>query len=200
MPATASDLKRLMLWIDAVGGYLVCLNDEVLIGQGTPGSPADIAIQADISRKHAKISRVSGGYLLEPLHGTVAVSGRAATQPVLLSDGDEIQLAAVKMRFRKPHVLSSSARLEIMSDHRTQPHADAIILMAESCVLGPKWQNHIVCRDWTSDVVLYCNSGQLYCRAAKPIEIDGQNYDRSGPLRPGSHVIGADFSFTIEAV
>jgi hypothetical protein len=200
MAAAASDLKRFMLWIDAVGGYLVCLSDEVVVGQGMSGSPADIAIQADISRKHAKISRVSGGYLLEPLHGTVGVGGRAAAEQALLSDGDEVQLAAVKMRFRKPHVLSSSARLEIASGHRSQPHADAVILMAESCVLGPKWQNHVVCRDWASDVVLYLSRGQLFCRAADPIEIDGQLCKNNGPLRSGSHVVGADFSFTIEAV
>jgi hypothetical protein len=201
MAAAASDLKRFMLWIDAVGGFLVCLADEIIIGQGASGSPAGIAIQADVSRQHAKISRVRGGYVLEPLHGAVAVCGRAAAQSVLLSDGDEFQLgAAVKMRFRKPHVLSSSARLEITSGHRSQPHADAIILMAESCVLGHKWQNHIVCHDWTRDVVLYRNSGQLFCRAAEPIEIDGQPYKNNGPIRPGSHILGADFSFTVEAV
>ena len=44
------------------------------------------------------------------------------------------------------HVLSASARLEMVSRHRTQPHVDGILLMAESCVLGPKWQNHVVCR------------------------------------------------------
>src|SRR4051812_28217327 len=60
MAAAASDLKRFMLWMDAVGGYLVCLGDEIVIGQSTPGSSADIALQADISRKHAKITRVSG--------------------------------------------------------------------------------------------------------------------------------------------
>jgi hypothetical protein len=200
MAAAASDLKRFMLWIDAVGSYLVCQSDEVVIGQGTPGSPADIAIQADISRKHARIVRVSGGYLVEPLHHTVGVSGRVVNEPVLLADGDEVQLAAVKMRFRKPHVLSSSARLEITSGHRSQPHADSILLMAESCVLGPKWQNHVVCRDWTSDVVLYRNSGQLLCRAAEPIEVDRQQYKNNGTIRPGSHVVGADFSFTVEAV
>jgi hypothetical protein len=205
MAAAASDLRRFMLWIDAVGGYLVCLADEVIVGQGAisigqGGSPADIAIQADISRKHAKIARVSGGYLLEPLHGSAAVSGRAANEAVLLSDGDEVQAAALKMRFRKPHVLSSSARLEITSGHRSQPHSDAIILMAESCVLGPKWQNHVVCRDWTGDVVLYRHRGQLFCRAAEPIEIDGQRCKNNGPIRAGSHVLGADFSFTIEAV
>jgi hypothetical protein len=201
MAAAASDLKRFMLWIDAVGGYLVHLADELILGQSAPGSAADIALQSDISRKHAKIARVSGGYLVEPLSGKVVIGGRTATGPVLLSDGDEVQLgSAVKMRFRKPHVLSSSARLEITTGHRTQPHADAIILMAESCVLGPKWQNHVNCRDWSGDVVLYRHSGQLFCRAAEPIEIDGHHYSNNGPIHSGSHVLGADFSFTLEAV
>jgi hypothetical protein len=201
MAAAASDLKRFMLWIDAVGGYLVHLADELVVGQSAPGSAADIALQSDISRKHAKIARISGGYLIEPLNGKVVVNGRSATGSLLLSDGDEVQLGAtVKMRFRKPHVLSSSARLEITTGHRSHPHADAILLMAESCVLGPKGQNHIVCHDWTSDVVLYRNSGQLFCRAAGPIEIDGKHYKNNGPIRPGSHVVGTDFSFTIELV
>jgi hypothetical protein len=190
-----------MLWIDAVGGYLVCLGKEVVIGQGTPGSTADIAIQADLSRKHAKITRVGEGYLLEPLNGKLTVSGREVIEAVVLSDGDEILLGdAVKTRFRKPHVLSNSARLEITSGHRTQPHADGVILMAESCVLGPKWQNHIVCRDWSNDVVLYRVDGKLCCRSADSIEIDGKLVRPSGPINPGSHVVGTDFSLSIEPV
>src|SRR5438093_1143339 len=43
---------RFMLWIDAVGGYLVCLGDEIVIGQAAPGTKVDVPIQADISRKH----------------------------------------------------------------------------------------------------------------------------------------------------
>jgi hypothetical protein len=200
MSARAIDLKRFMLWIDAVGGYLVCLADEIIIGQSTPGSGADIALQADLSRKHAKINRVSGGYLLEPIGGTAAVSGRPISEAVLLSDGDEIQLAAVKMRFRKPHVLSSSACLEFTSGHRSQPHADAIILMAESCVVGPQWQNHIVCREWTSDIVLYRKSGQILLRASQPVQIDNRHYNRPAPIHSGSRILSDDFSFSIEAI
>ena len=194
-------LSRFMLWIDAVGGYLVCLRDELVIGQGTADSTADVAIQADLSRKHAKIARIKGGYLVEPLHGKVAINGRPISEPVLLSDGDELLLGvSVKMRFCKPHVLSSSARLEITSGHRTQPHADAVILMAESCILGPNWQNHVVCRDWNGDVVVYRADAQLLCRASDVLKIDGRPSASSGPLATGSHVVGADFSFSVEAV
>jgi hypothetical protein len=199
-PASRSrrETTRFLLWIDAVGGYLVCLADEITIGQATPGSTADIAIQADLSRQHARLVRHAEGYLLECL-GKVAINGKPATGTVLLSDGDELLIGhAVKMLFRKPHVLSSSARLEITSGHRTAPYADGFILMAESCVLGPKWQNHVICRDWANDVVLYRGDGKIMCRAMESIEIDGKLYDGRGPVQPGSHVVGSDFSLSLE--
>jgi hypothetical protein len=192
---------RFMLWIDAVGGYLVCLGDEILIGQAVPGAKVDVPIQADISRKHVKLARHREGYILEPVGGKVVLDGKPVTEPALLSDGDEFTLGeAVKLRFRKPHVLSSSARLELISPHRTLPYADAVVLMGESCVLGPQWQNHVICRDWGSDVVLYRNEDKIMCRAMESIEIDGKLHDGRGPVRPGSHVLGTDFSLSLEAV
>jgi hypothetical protein len=201
LTAPARQAPRFMLWIDAVGGYLVCLGDEVTIGQAVPSNRVDVPILADLSRKHAKICRRGEGYVLEPLGHKVVLDGKPVTEAALLSDGDEFTLGdAVKIRFRKPHALSASARLELLSPHRTQPGADAVILMAESCVLGPKWQNHVVCRDWNGDVVLYRTDDKIMCRAMESIEIDGRLHDGRGPVRPGSHVLGTDFSLTLEAV
>jgi hypothetical protein len=192
---------RFMLWIDAVGGFHVCLGDEITIGQAHPGARVDVPIQADICRKHVKIRREGEGYILEPLASKVAVDGKTLAGLALLSDGDEITLNdAVRLRFRKPHVLSASARLEIVSPHRTQPFADSVLLMAESCVLGPKWQNHVVCREWGGDVVLYRQEDKLFCRAMESIEIDGRLCDGRGSVLPGSHVLGTDFSLSLEAV
>ena len=72
--------------------------------------------------------------------------------------------------------------------------------MAESCVLGPKWQNHVVCRDWEGDVVLYRSDKNIMCRAMESIEIDGKLHDGRGPVTPGSQVLGSDFSLTLEAL
>ena len=192
---------RFILWIDGVGGYLVCLSDEVIIGQSFPGSKADVCIQADISRRHVKIRREGEGYVLDPLHEKVKVDGKPVSSPMLLSDGDELELGeGVRLRFRKPHVLSASARLEMISRHRTQPHVDGILLMAESCVLGPKWQNHVVCREWKGDVVLFRQEEKLFCRAMESIEIDGHLHDGRGRLAANSHVLGTDFSLTLEPV
>ncbi len=189
---------RFLLWIDGVGGYLVCLADEVVIGQAIPDNPIAIPIQADLSRKHAKIHRLGDGYVIEPLHKTW-VNGQLARGKTLLSDGDEIEMAgAVRLRFRQPHALSASARLDFISHHRPQPKADGVLLMAESCVLGPKWQNHVICRDWQADVVLYRRDGELYCRAMDSIEIDGRLCDGRGQLASNSHVSGSDFSLSLE--
>lgn len=196
--ADAPEDRRFLLWIDGVGGYLVCLADAVTLGQASPEWTVDIPIQADLSRRQARIERRGDGYVIEPLQPT-RVNGQVLRGQMLLSDGDEIQLGqAVRLRFRQPHALSASARLDFLSHHRTQPKADGILLMAESCVLGPKWQNHVVCRDWEGDVVLYRRDGELYCRAMNPIEIDGQTCDGRGRLQRNAHVSGNDFSLSLE--
>lgn len=189
---------RLLLWVDGVGGYLVCLADEVVVGRAIPGSTVDIPILGDISRRHARIRREGGSYVMEPLHATL-LDGRPVQQKTPLSDGAEIEWGTgVRLRFRQPHALSGSARLEFVSRHRTQPYADGVLLMAESCVLGPKWQNHVVCREWSGDVVLYRQDEHLYCRAAEAIEIDGQLCDGRGRLDGNSRVVGGDFSLSLE--
>jgi hypothetical protein len=189
---------RFLLWIDGVGGFLTCLNNEVVIGQATPHNPIAIPIQADLSRHHARIVRRGDGYVIEPLQ-TTWVNGQLIRGKTLLSDGDEIEMTgAVRLRFRQPHALSASARLDFLSHHRTFPKADGILLMAESCVLGPKSQNHVLCRDWQGDVVLYRRDGELYCRAMDSIEIDGHLCDGHGQLGPNSHVSGSDFSLSLE--
>ena len=65
------------------------------------------------------------------------------------------------LRYRLPHPLSTTARLELASRHRTQPWADGVLLMGNSCVLGPNLRNHVVCRDWSEDVVLYRQADRL---------------------------------------
>lgn len=191
--------SRFVLWVDGVGGFLVCLNDEVVIGQAASRSPVDVPLLADLSRRHAIIRR-EDHYLIEPL-GEVAVEGRTIRRTTVLAEGDEIRLGrSVLLRFRQPHALSATARLDWISSHRSQPSADAILLMAESCVLGPKWQNHIVCRDWSRDVVLYRREGALYCRAMEGIEVDGKFCQGQQRLEWNSHVAGSEFSLSLERV
>jgi hypothetical protein len=138
-----------MLWIDAVGGYWVCLADELIIGQPGGGGKIDIPILADISSRHARIRRDGEGYVIDALRD-VRVGGRAVAETELLGDGSRIEIGpSVKLQMRRTHPLSLSARLDFLSRHRTHPAADAVLLLADSCVMGPKPHSHVVCRDWT---------------------------------------------------
>lgn len=192
--------KRFNLWLDAVGGYLVCPSEIVMLGQATAASQIAVPILADISRRHAKICRKGDGYLIEPL-ARVAIEDQEIQEVTLLTDGDLVELGkSVRFRFRQPHPLSATARLEFLSGHRTQPSADAVILMAESCVLGPHWRNHVVCRDWPGDLVLFWQDGELHCRSDEPFEVDGKMSDGLSRLQPNSRVSTDCFSMSLEGV
>jgi len=191
---------RFMLWVDAVGGFWICLADVVTIGQSLPCGTADVPIQADISNRHARIRRDGEGYLIEALR-QVRVDGQPVQHRALLTDGSKIELGeAVRLVFRRPHALSATARLDFASHHRTQPSADAVLLMADACILGPERHSHVVCRDWASQVILYRHGDQLYCRTAGELVIDGVRCQDRGPITRGSRVEGEGFSFSLEAV
>jgi hypothetical protein len=192
------DAMRFLLWVDAVGGFLVCTSDEIVIGQPAPGGEVDVPIRGDLSRRHAVLHRDGEGYLLEPVR-EVQVNRKPISRTVSLNDGDLLLLGeSVQLRFKRPHPLSQTARLEPVSYHRTQPATDGVLLMAESCILGPGSANHVVCPAWTHDVVLYRQGNAIGCRSPKDFKIDGADYRQRGLLGDRSQVAGADFSFSVE--
>ena len=195
----ASQSDKFMLWIDAVGGYWVCLNDEITIGQPASGD-IDIPILGDISPRHAKIHRDGEGYLIEAIR-EVRVDGRPVRPVASLSDGCRIELGeSVRLEFRRSHALSGTARLDFASRHRTQPSADAVLLMADSCILGPKRHSHIFCRNWPREVILYRHDEELYCRTVGSFKIDGVLYKDRGRISRDSHITGEGFSLKLENI
>jgi hypothetical protein len=194
----AKDKARMLLWVDAVGGYLVSTADEVVIGQPVPGNGIDVPIRGDLSRRHAVIRRTGEGYLIEPVR-EVRLNKKPLERTASLKDGDLLTLGdSVQLRFRRPHPLSLTARLEFLSYHRTQPATDGVLLMAESCVLGPGSSSHIVCPNWPHEVVLFRQGDKLGCRSPKPFRIDGVEQSGRGQLAERSQVAGVDFSFSVE--
>ncbi len=199
-PRCGQKTDRFLLWVDAVGGYWVCLGDEVVLGQPIGSRRVDIPILGDISSRHARIWRDGEGYLIEAIRD-VWVDGRAVQRVTSLADGNRIQLGqCVALVFRRPHALSATARLDFASRHRTQPSVDAILLMADSCVLGPKAYSHVVCRHWPTEVVLYRHEDQLYCRSGGPMEVDGLRREDRSPVTRTSRVSGDRFSFSLEPI
>ena len=191
---------RLLLWVDAVGGFFVCQGNEIRLGQAVPDAAVDVPLLADLSRHHATIRRDEEGYTIEPVRD-VWLDRQKIETISWIHHGSLIGLGpALQMRFTRPHPLSATARLDFVSNHRTQPSAAAVLLMADTCVLGPGANNHVVCRDWPHDVVLHRQHGGLYCRSATPFEVDGRRCAQYGPLTLRSRVAGDQFSFSLEEI
>jgi hypothetical protein len=191
---------RFLLWVDAVGGFWVCLGDEIVLGQ--PGLPeqVDVPILGDLSARHARIRRDGEGYLIEAIR-EVYIDGRRVADFAPLADGNLVELGEkVKFTFCRPHALSATARLDFVSRHRTQPSTDAVILLADTCILGPKPSSHIVCRRWTDEVALYRHESHLFCRGPGEIEIDGKKHGQKGPIEQDSRITGERFSLSLEQV
>jgi hypothetical protein len=194
----ATPKGRFLLWVDAVGGYLVCLDDRIVLGRSGPDSHADIPLMGDISRSHATLIRNGEGYLLKA-HQTSFVNGKPVGDQVVLRDGDVIRLGStVELEFRQPSPVSATARLSIVSRHRLPLAVDGVLLMAETCIVGRAAQAHIPASALKSPVVLYRQAGSLWCRAEGAFDVDGRTCAARAPLTLHSSVLGDGFSFSLE--
>jgi hypothetical protein len=198
-PEAAEPYKRFLLWIDGVGGYLVCLGSRVTIGQATPDAYVDVPLFADVSRLHANLTRDPEGYLLEAVRN-LQVNGKPV-EKALLQSGDRITLGACcQFQFRQPVPVSATARLDLVSGHRLRLAVDAVLLMADTLVLGPGPQAHIVMPELQQPVVLYRHKDGLGVRAAGNLTIDGERHQDRGLLGPNATVTVDEFSLAVEAI
>jgi hypothetical protein len=198
--ASAKPSEKFSIWIDRVGVFLLCLKSEVTFGgPATEGKVADVSLLANLSRRHATFVRSGERYLLVA-HAPVQVAGRAVHDRVDLSDGYEVALGAnVRLTFRLPSVMSGTARLEFASDHRPARSADGVVLMDETCLLGPGAENHIRCAGWQQSVLLFRREGRLWCKSRDELFLGGKHAPDGGELEPGVVVTGTDIRFRIES-
>lgn len=192
--------KRMVAWIDSVGGYLVCLGERIILGRPDPKGGVDVPILADLSRRHAVIRREGGDYVLEP-QNSVTVNGVKLTEPAVLQDGDLIGLSdAVELKFSRPHVLSATAVLELQTHNKLEPAVDGIVLMADTCVFGPQAHSHVRCRRWTEELVLFRHGEELRCRANSPLTIDDEPGVEVGEIAENSRIEGEDYALSFESL
>jgi tetratricopeptide (TPR) repeat protein len=190
---------RFLLWIDGVGGYLICLGNRVTLGQATPETTVDLPLFADVSRLHAALTRDAEGYLLEAQR-PVQVNGQTVLKALLRSN-DRVTLGTCcQLQFRQPVPVSTSARLDLASGHRLRWPVDGVLLMADTLVLGPGSQVHVAIPDLKAPVVLFRQKTGLGIRHAGQLSINGLPCRERGTLEPGATVTGEDFSLTLEPV
>jgi hypothetical protein len=190
---------RFLLWIDGVGGYLVCLGGRVTLGQATPEASVDVPLFADVSRIHATITRDAEGYLLETVRRV-----QVNMQPVertLLRPNDRVTLGACcQMVFRQPAAVSATALLEVVSGHRLPLALDGVVLMAETLILGPGTQAHVTVPGLKQAVVLFRHKDGLGVRCVGGLTVNGQKARDRALLGTTATVAGDDFAFAIEPV
>ena len=205
---------RIVAWVDGVGAFLLCFDDVISIG-GFAGKAdvriaADLASQhAHIKRSGegyvvessapavvaSENSRRAGGVSPPSMSKGVARSalrgsGRVVDGQTDLNNGDELLLyreggAGVRLRFRRPNVLTSTAVLSLASEHRTEPRFDGIVLFAEACVLGPSSDAHVLCRHWEQSVLLFRREGELWAKSAAPLNVGDKATEGPVQLHPG---------------
>jgi hypothetical protein len=193
----SDESPRFLLWIDGVGGYLVCLGNRISLGQPA-GWHVDVPIMADLSRLHAWIERDVEGYLLRAVR-PASVNGCAVREKAVLGPESEIMLGqGVRLRFCRPNPLSTTARLELSSPHRLSLPAEAVILMADTFIIGPSPAAHVVAPEWTRELVFYRQGADLWCRTTGDFDVDGQVTSDRARVGLSSRVRGDGFSLALE--
>ena len=200
---TTVDLENIdsfLAWVDGVGGYLICIRPECMIGQATDDSNVDIPLQADLRMRHARIELISGQHLVQPL-GDVSVDEENQDAAFVLRDGQVLGLGnGVKLTYSQTHPYSKTSRLDFTSRHRTRPWSDAVLLASQSVIMGPSRHNHVFCPRWKEDLIFFCRKNQWYCRSRRAIIVDNVKHEQEAPIQFNSHITGADFSLTLEPV
>lgn len=196
-------------------------------GEMGPAEEAEICVQGDLSAREACLRRLGGDYVLQPFAAAL-LGDRRMHRPTPLRDGDRftfatraaslrlaaerggaaagnaaaggVEAAGVRFSFAKPHPLSSSARLTLVSRHRLRPRCDAIILLADTCILGPSRTSHVVAAAAESEVVLLFSAGRWWCRGMGETNVDGEPREGRFELVPGTRVESGGIAFSLEAV
>lgn len=190
--------SHLTLWIDGVGGYLLWNKPELILGQASPAGSADLGIMGDISRKSLALRRAARDCFLEPFQ-PLRVNTQEIARPHLLRHGDLIEVgSAVQVRFEQPHVLSATARLEKVSLHRWQPSVAAVLLLADSCIIGPRAGSHILCSTWENEITLIQQAGNWWLRTTRDVEVNNQMIQGPVAIGPGLRLRNDNFSLSFE--
>ncbi len=195
----ASQCSKYMLWIDGVGAWQLCAGQSFIVGAPSfEKQSADIALLANVSRHHATLQHSGEDWKLNA-HQPTSVSGRTVADSTNLKSGDQICLAErVRLGFRIPSVLSSSAVIDFESDHRPSHSVDGIILLTDHCLLGPRRDHHVFCSQWSDMVVMFFQDEELKCRSKALLAVDGQTISDVATLKHGSVVTSEELRFRVE--
>jgi hypothetical protein len=209
LPPGAPLPPQFLLWVDGVGGYLVCLGDRVALGQATADTPSDIPIFAPIAGLHAELLRdAQGGTLIESSRPTF-VNGVPAARAVL-RPGDRITLGTCcQLVFNRPAATSNTARLDLTSGHRLPWAVNGILLMDQTLVLGTGEQTHVRLPDLPADdegdatpfrAILHRTQAGLALKCPGKFRVENRPATDRADLPMPASIQTERFTFTLEPI
>ncbi len=190
--------QRFMIWVDGVGGYMVCPAPCNIVGQAVNQAMVQIPMQGDLQQKHIRFESVDGCHLLQPL-AKVKIDEQDASESVQLKNGQIISLDSnVQLIYVQPHPLSKTARLDFQSRHRTSPWSDGILLASHPIILGPGKRNHVVCPKWANDLVIFRQGDQWKAKSSGSFTVDSVPQTGVAEISLTSRIEGDDFALSLE--
>lgn len=183
--------SRLLLYVDAVGTFLVVRGGRVTIGPERRSRPVDIPLNADPSLPVVTIEREEEDYFLSA-DQPVVVNGRKV-QRKLLAGGDSVELSPrCRIKFELPHPASTSAVLSISGVRIPGSDARRVVLLDKAMVMGPGPGAHVRADALREPAVLMVRDGRLVCRTGEAVTVDEAPMDRAAGLPLGGKVaVGA---------
>ena len=193
--------KRFALWVDGVGGYLVCLAPRVTVGQAIGDAPVDVPIFAELAKLHAEFARdEDGAYVLESAR-EARVNGERVRRAAL-SCGDRVTLgASCQFVFRQPVAISTTARLDVASGHRLPWAVDGIILMGQTLQLGGPGGGHLPPSEGDGPgVVLYRTPTGLAIKCPGKFRVGNEPQLERADVPLPTVVVAAGLTFALDPV
>lgn len=205
MSGFANQIQPLpILWVDGVGGYLLVdrsqcwLGRSVAPGDQVPNGEVGVRIFSDIGRRAAQLRRIEHDWLLIP-NQACWLSERPLDQPQLIGPGDRFRIGQhVRLGVSRPHPLSSTLRVELLSRHSWQPAVDGVLLVGSNCVLGPSESAHIRCPELPGELVLFLRQGTWWAKSAVALRRPSIRPGETFQLPVGERLLGDDWSLTLQ--
>ncbi len=174
--------SRWKLWVDGCGGFLLLDGDRWTVGGIDHASSPDICVRADWPRRSGTIIREGADYFWQPFRGDTRL---------LIQFGKSLPTGGTAaMTLTCPSPLSNSAVLSLRGPHRFDGHVDAVILVDQVLLMGPKSDCHIRTTEFPDQIVLMLRQGQWQAK------IKDQN--TFYPLPAGQRVSVGTLAMTLE--
>jgi hypothetical protein len=190
------------LWIDGVGGYGIWGIASIELGR-TVDPHAGISIQGDLPGRSVRIERSGEEWMVSPI-AEVSKNRVKVDSKTLIQHGDRIKLGEqVELLFEQVNPWSTTAMLRILSRHRWADPVDGILLVGQTCLLGPNPGSNIQCLDWNQSIVMFRKENAWMIRPSRgPMSThhgstkDALHVDAM-PLKVGQRVESAHYSLTL---